>query len=108
MAGAIWKPLAPAPTSAKRVPRISRSSGQRAEWNEGPAKVSMPGISGSRGRFSEPTALITKRASSTSSAPIVGHCDTPLGCLLLPHHLGDSGLEAAVRPEVVLVDDRSK
>ena len=70
MAGPIWKPLAPAPTRANLVPPMSRSSGQRAEWNEGPSKVSMPGISGIRGMLSEPTALMTNRASSTSSAPL--------------------------------------
>ncbi len=48
---------------------MSSPSGQRAEWNDGPVKSSMPGMSGSRGMFSEPTALITKRASSTSAVP---------------------------------------
>ena len=67
--GAIWKPLAPAPTRAKRLPRCSTEWSQRAEWNEGPAKSSIPGMSGSLGRFSEPTALITNRASSVSVAP---------------------------------------
>ena len=69
IAGPIWKPLAPAPISANRVPASSRSSGHRVEWNHGPANVSMPGRSGSLGRFSEPTALTTNRASRTSTVP---------------------------------------
>jgi len=69
MVGAIWNPDAPAPTSANRFPVRSSPSGQRAEWNEGPAKSSMPGMSGSRGMFNEPTALMTNFASSTSGVP---------------------------------------
>ena len=69
MVGAIWNPVAPAPTSAKRAPVMSRPAGQRAEWNEGPSNESMPGICGILGRFKEPTALMTKRACSVSSAP---------------------------------------
>ena len=69
MVGAIWKPLAPAPTRAKRVPRMSTSGSHRAEWNDGPAKSSMPSMSGIFGWFNEPTALITKRASRVSVAP---------------------------------------
>ena len=69
MVGAIWNPEAPAPTSANRLPVMSSPSGQRAEWNDGPAKESMPGMSGSRGMFSEPTALMTNRASRTSVVP---------------------------------------
>ena len=55
-----------APTSANRLPVRSSPSGQRAEWNDGPANESMPGMSGSLGMFSEPTALMTNRASRTS------------------------------------------
>ena len=69
MVGAIWKPLAPAPMSANRLPRWSTVWSQRAEWNDGPANVSMPGISGIRGVLSAPTALITARASRTSVVP---------------------------------------
>ena len=50
---------------------MSRSSGQAAEWKDGPAKVSIPGMSGRLGKFSAPTALITNRAASTSCAPSV-------------------------------------
>ena len=69
MVGAIWKPLAPAPMSANRVPRWSTVWSHRAEWNDGPANVSMPGMSGIRGVLSAPTALMTARASSTSVVP---------------------------------------
>ena len=61
MVGAIWKPLAPAPTSATRLPVRSTSWSQRAEWNDGPAKRP-PGMSGRFGRLSWPTAEITARA----------------------------------------------
>ena len=50
-------------------PVRSSPSGQRAEWNDGPANESMPGMSGSLGMFSEPTALMTNRASRTSVGP---------------------------------------
>ena len=80
--------------------------GQRAEWNDGPAKVSMPGISGSRGRLSEPTALMTKRASNTFSAPLVSRAVTRHMARSSCHSTSvDRGVEAAVRPEVELVDD---
>jgi hypothetical protein len=69
MVGAIWKPLAPAPTRANRVPFQSTSGSQRAEWNDGPAKSSMPAMSGIFGWLRAPTALTTKRASSTSLVP---------------------------------------
>jgi hypothetical protein len=67
--GAIWNPLAPAPTSANRVPVMSTDASHRAEWNDGPRKSSIPAMSGRRGWFSAPTALITNRASSVSIAP---------------------------------------
>src|SRR5207302_644421 len=67
--GAIWKPLAPAPTTATRLPRTSTEWSQRAEWNDGPAKSSRPGMSGSGGRLSWPTAEMTARARSQSSRP---------------------------------------
>ncbi len=69
MVGAIWNPDAPAPTSANRFPVRSSSAGQRAEWNDGPAKSSIPGMFGSLGMLSEPTPLMTNRASSTSVVP---------------------------------------
>ena len=69
MVGAIWKPLAPAPIIATRVPARSTSWSHRAEWKAGPANVSAPGSSGTFGRLSWPTAEMTARATSTSSAP---------------------------------------
>ena len=51
-----------------RAPVVDRWS-QRAEWNDGPAKSSMPGMSGIFGVLSAPTALMTTRASSTSVVP---------------------------------------
>ena len=69
MAGAIWKPLAPAPTMATRLPVRSTEWSQRAEWNAGPANLSWPGMSGMWGRFNWPTAEITARATSVDSVP---------------------------------------
>ncbi len=69
MVGAIWKPLAPAPISAKFLPAYSTEWSQRAEWNDGPSKSSMPGMSGMRGELSDPTALMTARASMVSVLP---------------------------------------
>ena len=69
MVGAIWKPLAPAPIRATRLPVRSTSWSHRAEWNDGPAKVSMPGKSGMFGRLSWPTAEMTARATSVDSVP---------------------------------------
>ena len=67
--GAIWNPLAPAPIRANLEPLMSRPSSQRVEWNDGPSNSAIPGMSGMRGRFRDPTALITKRASSVSVVP---------------------------------------
>ncbi len=60
--------LAPVPITATRLPRRSTPGSQRAVWNAGPAKVSRPGMSGSDGRLSWPTLLIT--ASTTTSSPV--------------------------------------
>ena len=56
--------LAPLPITATRLPRRSTSWSQRAEWNDGPRKRSRPAMSGSLGRFSWPTALITAWATT--------------------------------------------
>ena len=69
MAGAIWKPLAPAPIMATLCPERSTEWSHRAEWKEGPAQVSRPGMSGMWGRLSWPTAEITARASRVDSVP---------------------------------------
>src|SRR5438094_4954723 len=76
MVGAIWKPLAPAPINATRAPVMSRSAGHRDEWNDGPRKLSIPGRSGIRGKFREPTALMTNCAVSTSGGPSGGSIAT--------------------------------
>ena len=78
--------------------------GPASRGNDRPAKVSRPGMSGSFGMFSEPTALMRNRASSTSS-PCGAATHPPPGGVLLPRHLRDGRPEAAVRPQVVLVDD---
>ena len=66
----------------------------------------MPGMSGSRGRFSEPTALMTNRASSSSSAAVgVAEPDEPRAVASSHVSAGHRGAEAAVRAEVVLVED---
>ena len=70
MAGAIWNPLAPAPISATRLPVRSTEWSQRAEWKAGPAKASRPAMSGRLGRLSWPTAEMTARAVSVSSAAV--------------------------------------
>ena len=69
MAGATWKPLAPAPIMTTFLPVRSTEWSQRAVWNDGPAKASAPGRSGTNGWLSWPTALITARARSTSVRP---------------------------------------
>ncbi len=48
--------LAPVPITATRLPRRSTVSSHRAEWNHGPAKSSMPLMSGIDGRLSCPVA----------------------------------------------------
>ena len=84
-----------------RGPPASAPSGTK-----GRRRFPCPRCQGSRGRFSEPTALMTKRASSTSSAPLACRTrDAPHGLVFLPHRLGDSRLEAAVRLEIEFVDD---
>ena len=59
MVGTIWNALAPVPTTATRFPARSVPSTQRAECIARPSKSSMPSMSGSFGRFSWPTALMT-------------------------------------------------
>ena len=105
MVGAIWKPLAPAPTSAKRLPVQSTSGSQRAEWNDGPAKSSMPGMSGSLGWLSAPTALITN-AGVEHLGGAVGRADRdgPAAGRLVVVAASDLGAEPAVRSDVVVVE----
>ena len=69
MVGAIWKPLAPAPIMATRRPARSTVWSHRAEWKAGPANSSCPGMSGTLGRLSWPTAEISARASRVSTSP---------------------------------------
>ena len=71
IAGTICMALAPVPTTATRFPATERSDGQRAEWNSGPRKESIPGSDGVFGRFSCPTAVITASASNVSPAVVV-------------------------------------
>ena len=71
MAGTICIALAPVPMIATRLPVTSRSAGQRAEWKIGPVKSPSPGRSGTFGRFSCPTAVITALASSVSPPAVV-------------------------------------
>ena len=54
--GTNWTALAPVPTTATRFPARSTPWSQRAEWKASPAKRSRPGMSGSTGRDSCPTA----------------------------------------------------
>ncbi len=68
MVGTIWKALAPVPITATRLPASSVPSIHSAECIEAPANVSRPGMSGSFGRLSWPTALITTSASMSSVA----------------------------------------
>ena len=49
--------LAALPITATRCPVRSTPSGQRAEWNSGPANESRPGMSGSTGSLNIPSAL---------------------------------------------------
>ena len=69
MIGTNWAALQPVPTTATRLPARSTVWSHRAEWNDGPAKLSRPSMFGSCGRLSWPTALITASASSVSSTP---------------------------------------
>ena len=69
MAGTNCIALAPVPTTATRFPPSSTSWSQRDEWNAGPANVSSPSRSGTDGRLSIPTALMTAFASTDSSRP---------------------------------------
>ena len=48
IAGTTWIALQPVPTTATRLPARSTSWRQRAVWNAGPAKLSSPGIGGTR------------------------------------------------------------
>ena len=61
--GTNWIALAPVPTTATRLPVRSTSWRHSAEWKAGPANVSAPGIAGTTGLESWPTAEITTSAS---------------------------------------------
>ena len=61
--GTNWIALAPVPTTATRWPVRSTSWRHWAEWKAGPAKVSAPGIGGTTGLDSWPTAETTMSAS---------------------------------------------
>ena len=54
ISGVNWKALAPVPITAMRLPASSTSARQRAEWKAGPANVSSPSMSGSRGQLNRP------------------------------------------------------
>ena len=89
----------------------SRPSGpSAAEWNDGPAKSSMPGMSGSCGRFSAPTALMTARASSVSVVAVGVARRRPTSAASSSSNVarGDLGVEPAVRVEVVLRRSRAR
>jgi hypothetical protein len=62
---------APVPMTATRLPASGTSDRHRAECQVGPAKSSRPGMSGSLGRLSWPTALITAWACRVSSPAAV-------------------------------------
>ena len=70
MVGTIWKALAPVPITATRLPARSVPSTHWAECMAGPANVSRPAMSGSFGRLSWPTALITAVGGQRSSAAV--------------------------------------
>ncbi len=74
--GTNWMALAPLPTTATRFPVRSTVWSQRAECQDGPAKVSRPGRSGMWGRLSCPQAKITVSATSSSVTGAAVPADT--------------------------------
>ena len=58
MLGTICIEDAPVPMTAMRLSVVSKPSGHWAEWNFGPVKASMPGMSGIDGTESGPLALV--------------------------------------------------
>ena len=61
--------LAPVPMTPTVLPVKSIAWSHCAEWNVGPSNAPSPAMSGSLGRLSCPTALITASASIVSSTP---------------------------------------
>ena len=71
MPGTNWIALAPAPSTAIRLPFRSAEWSRCAEWKAGPAKLSIPGRSGIEGRESCPTALTRTSVSIASPSAVV-------------------------------------
>ena len=74
--GTNWIALAPVPTTATRLPVRSMSWRHSAEWNAGPANVSAPGIEGTTGWESWPTAEITMSASYDPALVAIVHASS--------------------------------
>ena len=97
-----WRPPARAGTRSRRCRSRRRAcrrgragAATRAEWKAGPANESRPGMSGSLGRLSWPTALITALASSVSSPPSRARTRTSQRAgAVVPARRDDLGAEA--------------
>ena len=72
--------LAPLPMTPTRLSDSSTPWSHRAEWNDGPANVPIPSMSGRWGRFSWPHPMIRVSASMASvpSGPVTSICQVPV------------------------------
>ena len=101
IAGISWMPLAAVPITATRLPLRSTFASHCAEWNDAPANESRPSMSGSFGRLSWPTALMSTLAVSVSSRPSVVRMRTsPVALGFAERGVEHLGAEADVLAEV--------
>ena len=101
--GTSWSALAPVPITATRLPASECWCCHRAEWKAGPAKRSSPGIAGSFGRLSCPTALISACGDQRLlGAALRAHAHLPARVALVEARGNDFGLEADVLAHAVL------
>ena len=73
MDGTTWTAEAPVPITATRRPARGTEWSQRAVWKTGPAKSSIPSISGSRGSHSAPTPRTRTLASYSPAVVLTAH-----------------------------------
>ena len=83
--GTNWIALAPVPITATRRPVRSTEWSHCAEWNEAPANVSRPAMSGIFGRFNWPTADTTTLAVRSPVVPSALRTVTVHSCVVSFH-----------------------